>query len=74
MMEIVEDRSGTAATLITSQLPIEAWHNVIGEPTLADAILDRLVHNSYRFELDGPSLRKTMAGADIHKKKKEQAA
>ncbi len=74
LMEIVEDRYGTAATLITSQLPVETWHNVIGEPTLADAILDRLVHNSYRLELDGPSLRKTMDGAGLKAQKEEQAA
>ena len=65
LMEIVEDRYGNASTLITSQMPIDAWHDVIGEPTLADAILDRLVHNSYRVELDGPSLRKTMAAKQI---------
>ena len=47
------------STLITSQLPIDAWHDVIGEPTFADAILDRLVHNAYRIELDGQSMRKT---------------
>ena len=74
LMEIVEDRYGMAATLITSQLLVETWHNVIGEPTLADAILDRLVHNSYRLELDGPSLRKTMDGAGLKAQKEEQAA
>lgn len=58
-MEIVEDRHGAGSTLITSQLPLDAWHDVVGEPTFADAILDRLVHNAYRLELDGPSLRKT---------------
>ncbi len=58
MLEIIEDRHGTAATLITSQLPVSGWHEVIGEPTFADAILDRIVHNAYRLELDGESLRK----------------
>ncbi len=58
MMEIVEDRYGTGSTLITSQLPVDKWHDVIGEPTFADAILDRLVHNAYRLELNGPSMRK----------------
>ena len=58
-MEIVEDRYDAGSTLITSQLPIDAWHDVIGEPTFADAILDRLVHNAYRIELDGQSMRKT---------------
>ena len=56
-MEIVEDRYGAGSTLITSQLPVEAWHEVIGDPTFADAILDRLVHNAHRLALDGPSMR-----------------
>ena len=65
LMEIVEDRYGRGSTLITSQLPIETWHEVIGEPTFADAILDRLVHNAYRLALDGPSTRlpRTASGA-----------
>lgn len=58
LMEIVEDRYGNGSTLITSQLPLSTWHEVIGEPTFADAILDRLVHNAYRLELDGQSFRK----------------
>ncbi len=58
MLEIFEDRYANASTLITSQLPLSAWHEVIGEPTFADAILDRIVHNAYRLELDGDSLRK----------------
>jgi DNA replication protein DnaC len=62
LMEIVEDRYEAGSTLITSQLPIDAWHEVIGEPTFADAILDRLVHNAYRIELAGQSMRKTKAG------------
>lgn len=57
LMEIIEDRYGAGSTLITSQLPVEAWHEVIGEPTFADAILDRIVHNAYRLTLDGPSMR-----------------
>jgi DNA replication protein DnaC len=61
-MEIVEDRYGRGATLITSQLPTDQWHDVIGEPTFADAILDRIVHNAYRLALDGPSMRKIQAG------------
>jgi len=59
LMEIVEDRYGAGSTLITSQLPVDTWHDVIGEPTFADAILDRIVHNAYRLELDGQSMRKT---------------
>jgi DNA replication protein DnaC len=61
LMEIVEDRYGNGSTLITSQLPLDKWHEVIGEPTFADAILDRIVHNAYRLELDGPSMRKLKA-------------
>ena len=61
LMEIVEDRHGRGSTLITSQLPVDKWHDVIGEPTFADAILDRIVHNAYRLELDGPSMRKLKA-------------
>ena len=74
LMEIVEDRYRKGSTLITSQLPVDAWHDVIDEPTFADAILDRLVHNSYRFELDGPSLRKTKDADDLAETLKEQAA
>jgi DNA replication protein DnaC len=61
LMEIVEDRHGRGSLLITSQLPLATWHEVIGEPTLGDAILDRIVHNAYRLELDGPSMRKIKA-------------
>ena len=56
LTEIVEDRYGRGSTLITSQLPVDKWHDVIGEPTFADAILDRIVHNAYRLELDSPSI------------------
>ncbi|MEJ2176177.1 MAG: IS21-like element helper ATPase IstB, partial [bacterium] len=61
LMEIVEDRHGRGSVLITSQLPVPIWHEVIGEPTIGDAILDRIVHNAYRLELDGPSMRKIKA-------------
>lgn len=61
LMEIVEDRHDRGSLLITSQLPVPTWHDVIGEPTLGDAILDRIVHNAYRLELDGPSMRKIKA-------------
>ena len=54
----MEERYGRGSTLITSQLPVDKWHDVIDEPTFADAILDRLVHNAYRLALDGPSMRK----------------
>ena len=59
LMEIVEDRHGAGSTIVTSQLPVDAWHAVVDEPTFADAILDRLVHNAHRLTLDGPSMRKT---------------
>ncbi len=65
MLEIIEDRHGAASTVITSQLPVASWHEVIGEPTFADAILDRIVHNAYRLELDGESLRKQMLDAGV---------
>lgn len=58
MMEIIEDRHGKTSTIIASQLPVTNWYDVIGEETIADAILDRLVHTSYRIELKGESLRK----------------
>ena len=64
LMEIVEDRDGRGSILITSQLPVTAWHNVIDEPTFADAILDRLVHNAYRLELDGQSMRRSSDPAE----------
>ncbi len=53
----LDDRYGQKATLVTSQLLIEHWHDVIGEPTFADAILDRLVHHAHRITLKGPSMR-----------------
>jgi DNA replication protein DnaC len=64
LTEIVEERYGRGSTMITSQLPIKAWHDVIGEPTFADAILDRIVHNAYRLELEGQSMRKTITKMD----------
>jgi DNA replication protein DnaC len=56
-LEIIDDRHGSGATLITSQFPVDQWHEVIGDATVADAILDRLVHNAYRLELTGKSMR-----------------
>lgn len=58
LMEIIEDRHACQSTIIASQLPVASWFNVIGEATIADAILDRLVHTSHRIELKGESLRK----------------
>lgn len=57
-LEIVEDRHGKGSLIITSQLPVASWYDVIGEKTIADAILDRLVHHAHRFELGGESMRK----------------
>jgi len=58
VLELLEDRHGRGATLVTSQFPVEHWHEAIGDPTLADAILDRLVHNAYKITLRGDSMRK----------------
>ncbi len=58
LLEILEDRYGKRSTIVTSQLPVAAWHEAIGDPTLADAILDRLVHNAHKIELKGDSMRK----------------
>ena len=64
LMEIVEERYGRGSIMITSQLPIKAWHDVIGEPTFADAILDRIVHIAYSIELERQSMQKTIAKMD----------
>ncbi len=58
LLEILEDRNGRGSTIVTSQVPAEQWHEVIGDPTLADAILDRLVHNAHRLTMTGESMRK----------------
>jgi len=59
MLEVLEDRHGARSTIVTSQLPIDNWHGSIGDSTLADAILDRLVHGAYKINLKGESMRKT---------------
>jgi len=61
LLELLDDRHGHRSTLVTSQLPVEHWHQIIGDPTLADAILDRLIHNAYRITLKGESMRKRKA-------------
>ncbi len=61
LLEIVDDRHGRASTIVTSQLPVAHWHEHIGNPTIADAVLDRLVHTAHRIELKGESLRKLRA-------------
>jgi len=58
IMEIIEDRHARNSLIITSQLPVVNWYDIIGDDTIADAILDRLVHTAYRIELNGESLRK----------------
>ena len=62
LLEILDDRYDSKSTLIATQLPVELWHGAIGDPTLADAILDRLVHNAYRLDIKGESMRKARAG------------
>lgn len=59
-MEIIEDRHGREATIIASQLPVSKWYDVIGNEVIADAVLDRIVHSSHRFNLKGESLRKKL--------------
>ena len=58
LLEVMEDRYGRLSTIVTSQLDVKKWHEWIGDPTMADAILDRVVHNAYKLELKGPSIRK----------------
>jgi DNA replication protein DnaC len=74
LMEIMEDRHGKASTIITSQVPISKWHDIIGEQTMADAILDRIVHDAHRLDMKGESLRrklqpKNYEEVDLHKLK-----
>jgi DNA replication protein DnaC len=74
LMEIMEDRHGKASTIITSQVPISKWHDIIGEQTIADAILDRIVHDAHRLDMKGESLRrklqpKNYEEVDLHKLK-----
>jgi DNA replication protein DnaC len=58
LLEIVEDRYEKGSLLVTSQIPVKRWHELIADPTIGDAILDRIVHRAHRIELSGPSLRK----------------
>ena len=58
LMEVIDDRHGRASTIMATQIPVDRWHDQIGDPTYADAILDRLVHNAYRIELRGDSMRR----------------
>jgi DNA replication protein DnaC len=65
LLELLDDRHGSRSTLVTSQLPVDHWHDHIGDPTLADAILDRLIHNAYRITLKGESMRKRTANLTV---------
>ena len=67
LLEILEERHGRRSTVVTSQLPVDRWHDIIGDPTYADAILDRLVHTAHRIALDGDSLRKARTRGGIPK-------
>ncbi len=64
LLEIIDDRYDRGSLLITSQVPVNRWHEVIGDPTLADAILDRILHRAHRIELKGPSLRRRLVAAE----------
>jgi DNA replication protein DnaC len=61
-LEVCDDRYQHGSMILTSQMPVAHWHEQIGDPTLADSILDRLLHNAYRLELKGESMRKTLGG------------
>lgn len=61
ILEVLEDRHGATSTVVASQLPVDSWHKYVGDPTVADAILDRLVHNAHNIKLQGDSMRKTRA-------------
>lgn len=67
LLEVLDDRYASRSTIVTSQLPVESWHQHIGDPTLADAILDRLVHNAHRIALDGPSMRRKRGASQTEK-------
>lgn len=67
LLEVVEDRHGLASTIVVAQLPIEHWHENIRDATIADAILDRLVHSAYKIHLKGESMRKLRSGLTNHK-------
>ena len=68
LLEVMEDRYGRRSTVVTSQLPVPKWHEWLGDPTLADAVLDRLVHNAYKLELRGNSRRKEKPKPSTEKK------
>lgn len=65
LLEIIEERAQRHSTIVTSQLPVKAWHAAVGDPTLADALLDRLVHNAYRLELEGETMRGALTPPEL---------
>jgi DNA replication protein DnaC len=69
LLEIVEDRYGAGSLIITSHFPVDRWYEMVRNPTLADAILDRIIHNAHRIELSGETLRKPPAAAAPAEKK-----
>ena len=73
LLELLDDRVGTRSTLITSQLPVEAWHDYLDDPTLADAILDRVVHSATRSPSRPESMRKSSARGKTERQKEEQS-
>ena len=74
LLEIFDDRHNTRSTQVTRQLPVKHWHENLGDPTVADAILDRLVHNAHRIALTGESMRKTKSAAVAQNTGSTQAA
>ncbi len=65
LLELFEERYRRRSTIITAQLPVSGWHTMIGEPTIADAILDRIIHNAHRIALEGDSMRKQKPPAPL---------
>lgn len=72
LLEILEDRIGRKSSIIVSQIPTNKWHQVIGDPTIADAICDRIIHNSHRIELKGESVRKIYANRNVEQEGKDE--
>ena len=72
LLEILEDRIGRRSSIIVSQIPINRWHEIIGDPTIADAICDRIIHSSHRIELKGESVRKIYAHRTVKQEGKEE--
>lgn len=61
LLEVLEDRNGISSTIISSQIPTAKWHDIIGDPTIADAVLDRLIHNAHMINMKGESMRKILS-------------